>query len=1358
MSSSTRSSRKRRTTRSTTSSSICGDTSVVSQRGHTPRRNTKRSKKSFTIFCEGCDTNFVGKFANTRQFIKEHAELNETCCSHLHQCKCCKMHFFNFSDKTKHLEQNSRCRKFNIESRRHHRFKESHVPISSYNDSNANSLKKEEPLHKLNPFEAFEKNIRQQLWMSLEQHSIALAKQSAKAVVAQQEKLLDNATKSSGASSIYPTKPTDQNSSKLTSNSLLSDGKVSSIAPIAKVGDRQLRSTTQQGLNNSLTQENNLSEHFHSSSDIQFTLNDDENESSHSQSSTQNNDNEDHVQQQHEQHQQHAIVNIDQEEEEYEEDMLNRIEEEDEMSQQNEDEENFVAEVVDLTNVENIVHQNTNHAIAVEDNLQLSPDHFIKMKKDHHENLSSLKTDKEYNESLLLIQEILSRDQSLNSWYNEMMKWRYPNGKRGEDYISLNKVNEHVLSRVYGSIAGEIMRPKVTSIEVPSGRIFNVVTFGIDAMIYELLDDIDLTSCKNLIFNKGDVNDPFKFDGSEYYGDFESSEYYINTVKKYEDEKQRRETSESESDDDTSMIDQEYSKEVIVPLIIYIDETTIDVYSKLQLHPVCMSFMIYNRETRNMERAWRTIGYIPTVQSILGVESLTVEAKLDDFHFILGFILRRIKTIQNQKNGFKWNFRFRKYKNRIYKRTLRFPIGYFSGDGKGNHTLCCKYQSRGFMKYLCRECNVTLDESDDPNFVCKFHKMKDLGAMTKDELNKISFHYIPSGNAMAGMDFGANPYGLNGATPPDPCHQLNKGVVQRLPDILQARLSKNMVKVLNNHVSYISCKFSNQSNNSIPSFNPFKNGLAEVSKLNANEQIAKVLIVYLTLLTSEFEASIINKKGRKPNKDSPAETLFQIEYNNWVVAFEEVLIFCAWVYLKKHPKVFFKGGTNSLVHQRIKQYMEVLKNNAQRKKGKGWKIDKFHQVLHYNLVVRLWACLSNVDTARSEGHHKKKKSIAKTTQRKGRVLDIQTANNEFWFNAYLKAMKIAGIEIKKKFETFVCGDDEEDATSSNTTSATQSNNVDQTREEDDDNDDGEDDIEEESEIEEETDDELDKEEMKKNLHNMKGSRFVVTFDYIHDKVSAKWLGRKLKKREFEIPQHILDTIHKKLKGYNHGVEKRRLVQFTCFTEWKGCDSVDDKETNIFRACPKYRNEGHWFDWAMINWGKKIGVLPAQLLLLISKHSMKFEYDPESTEKAHKKLKGKNAYALIHSTTAESFNYRKCAPIRKKSGVEVPSTEEGPLTRISEFYDMEDFYQLIDIETIDSSAFVIVNKSGVVLDDNDNVITDLIPGNAKHIIYLQPMSTWHKYFLDYESKDLIELAKEKVNDSITENDERYPYEG
>ena len=147
------------------------------------------------------------------------------------------------------------------------------------------------------------------------------------------------------------------------------------------------------------------------------------------------------------------------------------------------------------------------------------------------------------------------------------------------------------------------------------------------------------------------------------------------------------------------------------------------------------------------------------------------------------------------------------------------------------------------------------------------------------------------------------------------------------------------------------------------------------------------------------------------------------------------------------------------------------------------------------------------------------------------------------------------------------------------------------------------------------------------------------------------------------------------------------------------------------------------------------------------------------EIGHRKLKGKRAFALVHSTTADSLKYRNCAPIRKRNGVEIPSSQEGPLTRISEFYEMENIYQLIDAETIGRSAFVVVNHSGVVRDENGDFIKDLMPGNSKHIIYLQPMSTWHKYFLDYESKDLQDQAvNRRSKNSIEDTDEVYAYEG
>ena len=53
------------------------------------------------------------------------------------------------------------------------------------------------------------------------------------------------------------------------------------------------------------------------------------------------------------------------------------------------------------------------------------------------------------------------------------------------------------------------------------------------------------------------------------------------------------------------------NKDVLCPLIFFIDKTHTDVQGKLSLEPVCFTLGVFNRKTRNQGHAWRTIGYLP---------------------------------------------------------------------------------------------------------------------------------------------------------------------------------------------------------------------------------------------------------------------------------------------------------------------------------------------------------------------------------------------------------------------------------------------------------------------------------------------------------------------------------------------------------------------------------------------------------------------------------------------------------------------------------------------------------------------------------------------------------------------------
>ena len=65
----------------------------------------------------------------------------------------------------------------------------------------------------------------------------------------------------------------------------------------------------------------------------------------------------------------------------------------------------------------------------------------------------------------------------------------------------------------------------------------------------------------------------------------------------------------------------------------------------------------------------------------------------------------------------------------------------------------------------------------------------------------------------------------------------------------------------------------------------------------------------------------------------------------------------------------------------------------------------------------MYGNLYQVDTARVESHHKKKKIIGKQTQRRIEYFDEHTATGEYKFNLFIKALQTAGIPVAKMFET-----------------------------------------------------------------------------------------------------------------------------------------------------------------------------------------------------------------------------------------------------------------------------------------------------------------------------------------------------
>ena len=902
----------------------------------------------------------------------------------------------------------------------------------------------------------------------------------------------------------------------------------------------------------------------------------------------------------------------------------------------------------------------------------LSSDHFLNIKESQKKDISSLDSDTQYREALELIQLLMMKNMPMSA-YSDFMKWRYKDQRHL--YYSFEEMTKLTEKRVYGDALASKLSPKDKNITCPSGRKVNIITYDIDAVIYDLLSDLNLTQPQNMIFD-GTKDDPFNLKDKDVYDDLDQSGIYQETYK-------------------ANITDPK--SELLVPLIIYMDETNLDTYSKLVLHPIVVTLGIYNRSTRHLSMSWRTIGYLPNFDESFGNKRFSADEKLSDFHYCLRYIINGIEQMQSI-NHFNWTFEFPEYEHKYFNRKLKFFLSHVVSDAKENDMICGRMSNRSSTIRLCRDCDIKVQDSDDPRIKCNFHKMTDLEKLNEKELHLLSFKKVLPYLAFSNINMGANIYGINGCTPSEPLHQINGGICERLPVTFMTRLSANQVKVLDSHVAFTCTHFSRQSDRSFYDIKPFRNGVSSVSKLSATEKVSRLLAIYLTLLSSDFEKEIIGKNGRRNDDSSSSPVITKEEYNLWIKVFEDTLILTSWVYYTKHPKAVFKGGRKSVTAQTLKKFIEDYKKIADRKEGMGNKYLKFHQILHLWIIIRLFASLPNIDSGRNESHHKKKKEIATHTQRRIESFDCQTAKKEYSYDLFLKAMKKASMYIPEKFEM-----KNEEANL----------NVKKTVD-------------------------------KSNVIGSNSSKFLLVFDYDKKTIKAEYLSSKIGKTTCSFPQHILDALFLKFGDYNHGKVGYRIKSIIGFSE---CNCYHDDGTSIIRACPDYRSERDWFDWALINWGDS--VVEAQVLLFLDFKTIELEDNVSNSlnnpgmDKDHTKIKDQYV-ALIHSCVSSStISYRK--------PIDAPMTNGFITNRLCTYKKMEDKYQHIGVD-------VIVGPCAVYVDKSVNGFPLFTPGTASHVYCLEKKSTWHNHFIDYNDKDMLKEASLRVDEDYDSDDERHIFEG
>jgi Plavaka transposase len=794
---------------------------------------------------------------------------------------------------------------------------------------------------------------------------------------------------------------------------------------------------------------------------------------------------------------------------------------------------------------------------------------------------------------VLLLKKLVDARSPL-SLFDEIMKWHL----RALE-LSFSPLPAHVISSTNRMLLSrnqvvsqlktffgyEGMYPRSIPIELPDNLgLATVVVHDAEQCIRSLLEDAFLMQSSNLLFpNNNPLSPPDP--NPKIRADVDTSSLYFEAYSTYI---------------------KVPGLEVLCPIILYSDKTVTDFHGNLSLHPVSFTLGIFNRETRNNPRAWRTLGYVPNVKASANAKTSSDKARI--YHIVMDVILHSLRCLQ-RTGGIYWPFLC--YNDESYEVVFKIPILMIIGDTEEHDRMVGRYTSRSTqILYCCRYCRCPTSEIKSIR-TFPYTKQDDIRALILQKkynsLKELCYQPLPR-NAFHDLQYCDTDRGINGATPAELIHLVQLGFhfyaleaffgLKTITQEQRKRNKRSSISKKQGRKSIIRRKSGNDKRSPTPRsssesdssspliysapqetetgknrfFTPstclrfdsharfygrllqhqssrnlprcyFSHGVTGNKKKNAHEMQGVLLVSTVILCSSYGYRDACHPLGNN-------------RWSSFIQLFSELIMF----------EEICKRTTGFTTHEictlrrYIPPFLDFFKRVVDRKEGAGLDIIKFHLPLHLADDIERFGCPENFNSGPSESRHKTEvKMPAQRTQKRFDTFDYQTATK------YTDNLLI-NLAISK-----VHSDKAQTSTLSLSSSSGRSASHDK-------------------------------------KHTLFGKSFVVSCDK-RKQEREKWNDKHLQ-------NVIQDIIVSKILPF---ITNPSLF---CYTALR----VDDV---LFRANPVRHPKEHWLDWCIIDWGRKHGCIPAQILIFLKIESILSPITIGDTT-----VSKNGMYALIHSLTSQ----------------------------------------------------------------------------------------------------------------------------
>ena len=550
---------------------------------------------------------------------------------------------------------------------------------------------------------------------------------------------------------------------------------------------------------------------------------------------------------------------------------------------------------------------------------------------------------------LKILQEI---DAPLSA-YSSIMNWSAECSNLGVTFSHNYPSRDNIINRMSGLMCMSGMKPKETPLILSDNRTINVTHFDFKEMCFSILNNNFLMKDTNFTFPN---ENPCDYKRSKSQGNslacIEDGSVYQTTARRLCVK----------------------PNDFCLGIKLFIDATHTDIHGNWMLDPVMFTFTFFNNNITKSEKAWRPLGFITEFgqHKIKNKTNISTTEKLQDFHSQLEIIFSSLKECQ-ENNGFIWDLRYKKKRFRVNMKPVILLV---IGDAQGNHKLTGMYGKFTEVNRVNHSCDCPWICTDDETYKCNFVKQSHIRKLCRDgdhvHLNLLSQHNIQ--NAFETIEIGYHPAGINALMPAEILHQMFLGLIEYALKAFFNEFGSMSQKKIDNYGKSMFTRFQHNSDRSIP-IRYFRDGFTKMTKQKGSDKIGLSVIV-MCCMNSKYKDTIMEgcRVGPTPNT-----------MKKYINVLEKLIILSEWL-----CKDEIEISCLEQVHNNIINIMKLYKDTVRRDSIHGMKLSKFHEMLHIVRDIHLFGPPKGYDGRPGESSHKQTKMLARRTQRRTDVFEIQT--------------------------------------------------------------------------------------------------------------------------------------------------------------------------------------------------------------------------------------------------------------------------------------------------------------------------------------------------------------------------------